>query len=270
MTSLRVFISLSFVATTVGDSIGQSTDVVHEVIDSEDVFRWGIERRANAARAREDFQLAAVLFDREWESPYRGPSAALALNRGRAHYFAGNLPQAIRAFRDGLELFPWDAELQHGLTVCRAAIAYPTETGPAERVRPDPLTSLRYRFSQWDLLAASLITALLTTIGLARRLTALDSWSGPVAGLGLTGLLAVSIVSLLIERDRVYDRDHPIVVVTEPAILRTGNGTTFAPRINAPLPRGSEVRELTRRGGWVQVELPGGAAGWLPEAVLLK
>ena len=39
--------------------------------------------------------------------------------------------------------------------------------------------------------------------------------------------------------------------------------------LNAPLPAGAEVRELSRRGGWVQVELPGGAVGWLPLSVLV-
>ena len=35
------------------------------------------------------------------------------------------------------------------------------------------------------------------------------------------------------------------------------------------LPRGAEVRELARRGGWMQVEIPGGAVGWVPLAAVI-
>jgi hypothetical protein len=59
------------------------------------------------------------------------------------------------------------------------------------------------------------------------------------------------------------------VVISKNEELRTGNGNAFPTRIDALLPRGAEVRELGRRGGWVQVELAGGAVGWVPANVVL-
>ena len=54
------------------------------------------------------------------------------------------------------------------------------------------------------------------------------------------------------------------------AYLRKGNSEFYPARLEAVLPKGVEARELTRRGGWVQVRLAGGAVGWLPETAVLK
>jgi hypothetical protein len=56
-----------------------------------------------------------------------------------------------------------------------------------------------------------------------------------------------------------------VLVLTADEVLRTGNGPSYPARLDAPLPRGAEVRERARRGGWVQVELTGGAVGWVRE-----
>jgi hypothetical protein len=227
-------------------------------------FQDGVDARGNAAIARQHFAKAAEGFDQQWMKPGLH-SPALAVNRGRAHFLAGSLPQAIRAFRDGLDLYPWDAELQQALTAARAAVAYPVESDPVERVRPDPPNSLRHRVSPWDLFIAASVGSLLLTVGLARRLTARDGWSTPLAVAGLLGLLGVAVAGTHIATDR----PGPVLVLITDEVLRTGNGPSFPTRIDTPLPRGAEVRELARRGGWVQVELPGGTAGWVQEAVVL-
>jgi tetratricopeptide (TPR) repeat protein len=223
-------------------------------------FEDGVAARGDAAVARQRFAQAAEHFDRWWMEP-GSKSPALAVNRGRAHFLAGNMPQAIRAFRDGLDLYPWDADLQRALTAARATVAYPTETSPAERVRPDPPNALRNRVSPWDLFLAASACSLLLTVGLARRLTARDGWSTPLALVGLLGLLTVAAAGTHIATDR----PGPVLVLTADEVLRTGNGAAFPARTAAPLPRGAEVRQLARRGGWVQVELPGGAVGWVRE-----
>jgi hypothetical protein len=227
-------------------------------------FRDGVEARANSGAARPHFARAAGDYDSWWSDDYRSPG--LALNRGRAHFLAGNLPQAIRAFRDGLDLYPWDADLQRALTAARATVAYPTESDPAGRVRPDPPDALRNRISPWDLFIGASVCSLLLTVGLARRFTARDGWSTPLAAVGLLGLLAVASAGIHIATDRL----DPVLVLTADDVLRTGNGPSFPARLDAPLPRGAEVRELTRRGGWVQVEIPGGAVGWVRESVVLS
>src|SRR5262245_53517010 len=95
---------------------GQTLTVFRETGDT--MFRVAADARDDAQAARTSFGLAAKLYDDAfdgWEPSHRSP--AVALMRGRAHFLAGDLPQAIRAFRDGLALAPWDADLQRGLAV---------------------------------------------------------------------------------------------------------------------------------------------------------
>lgn len=271
MTALRL--TLAIIASTVVPltSYGQTADVIREVVGWDPVgeFNWALESRTDSATARPRFARAAEMFDSAWvRGPYRR-TPQLALNRGRAHLLADELPQAIRAFRDGLDLAPWDAELQAGLAHCRAKVAYPTEAVPAEHVRPDPVASLRNRISPIDLLAITALFSLLLTIGLARRFTTDDGWFTFLNVIGAVGLLAVAAAGIVIDQQNQSERDRPVVVVMADTVLRSGNGPSFPARTDAPLPRGAEVRELGRRGGWVQVELAGGAVGWLPEASVL-
>jgi hypothetical protein len=248
-------------------AFGSDVVIVNYSRTAEMDFLEGVEARADAAIARPHFADAASLFDSRGAAGERTPS--LALNRGRAHFLAGQVPQAIRAFRDGLELFPWDAELQRDLAAARATVAYPAEPDPASRVRPDPPASLRHRLSPWDLFLAATLFALVVAVGLARRFTTADRWAAPLAATGLVGLLLVAVAAWKIDAEARSERDHPVVVLAADVVLRTGNGTAFPARLGTPLPRGAEVRQLTQRGGWVQVQLPGGAIGWVPEAAVL-
>ena len=82
-------------------------------------------------------------------------------------------------------------------------------------------------------------------------------------------LVLVAVAALRIRAEEQIETVKPIVVITSDVALRTGNGTAFPTRIDALLPHGAEVRELGRRGGWVQVELAGGAVGWVPASAVL-
>lgn len=231
-------------------------------------FSKGESSRHDAVKARSHFARAADGFDSRWEAPEKR-SITLALNRGRAHFLAGQLPQAIRAFLDGLALAPYDVRLQQGLLTCRAQVAYPVEDEPSARVRPDPSASLRHRVSPTDLLAVAGVASLFVTIGLARRFTSRGGWSDVLLGVGAVAIVLVAVAAWRIHADERAEAERPVVVIAADVPLRTGNGTAYPTRIDALLPRGAEVRELGRRGGWVQVELPGGAVGWVPATAVL-
>ena len=218
-------------------------------------FEQGLQSLHDPAMARQQFSHAAVQFDNRWQ---QSPSASLAVNRGRAYYLAGDLPGAIRAFHDGLALAPTDVKLQQSLVACRAVVAYPPG------LQPEPLTSWRYRVSPLDLLMASLLSAIFVTVGLARRLTTRDGWAIPLAVVGLVGWLAIGTLSVVIHQENQREQEQLVVILAKDAVLRTGNGPTFLPRVDVPLPRGAEVRQRLERGGWVQVELVGDIVGWLP------
>ena len=96
-------------------------------------------------------------------------------------------------------------------------------------------------------------------------------------------LSALAIVALAIlgaawlqdQRQQERENAYKLLIVTEDVLLRTGNSDghgnnleAYPPRLDSKLPRGVEVRELWRRGAWVQVRLAGGVIGWLPETAV--
>lgn len=231
------------------------TTFMQPTIAVADDFGEGLRTRSDPVAARVQFSLAADRFDRHWQ---QSPSASLAVNRGRAHYLTGDLPGAMRAFQDGLALAPTDVKLQQSLVACRAVVAYPPG------LQPEPLTGWRHRVSALDLLMATSLSAIFVTVGLARRLTVRDGWAIPLVVVGLGGWLAIGTLSVVIHQENQREQEQPVVILAKDAVLRTGNGATFLPRLDTPLPRGAEVRKRLERGGWVQVELVGDIVGWLP------
>lgn len=225
-------------------------------------FRDGLQLKADAAAARPKFIEAAKGYDAAWQGGER--SAATATNRGRAHALAGDLPGAIAAVHAGLRGTPSDATLQTDLETLRDAVPYPVGQ------RPEPVRDWRHRISGWDLFAFTGLSALLVVVGLARRFTTRDGWGLPVAGVGAVGLLAVLAVGWQCDREARREIERPVLVLIRDTTLRKGNGDTYESRLDVPLPRGCEVHEVFRRGGWVQVEVTGGAVGWLPEGNVIR
>jgi hypothetical protein len=239
------------------------------LMDTSKAFAEGVELRGDAVRARPKFARAARGYDELWARGYRNP--VLALNRARAHRLAGDLSGAIVAFHDGLAVARYDRPLRTGLEEARAAVAYPHEGDLAAQCRPRPRGTIGTRMSPAEAYAAAGLVWLLACLGAARfAMTRVVGWlvfaGFWLACLGLLGGLWAHDWRL---RER--DEGRPPVVVRDDVVLRKGNAEGYPARLESRLPRGVEARELTRRGGWVQVELAGGAVGWLPEnAVIVK
>jgi hypothetical protein len=89
-------------------------------------------------------------------------------------------------------------------------------------------------------------------------------------------MLLAGVVGLLRWNAAEERRTEPvtlaIVAVTDAKWreLRTGNGFSYPPRLDGPLPAGLEAKVLHQRGGWLQLELSNGAVGWLPANAVLR
>jgi hypothetical protein len=214
------------------------------------------------------FHESARGYDDLWRRGHRNP--ALALNRSRAHRLAGDLPAAIAALHDGLAVARYDRALQIELEDARAAVAYPFDGELAAQARPHPVATIGTRMSPGEAYAAAGLLWLLACLAAVRfAMTRNWAWVG-FAGLCLAGLVLLGGLWWREWQRQSLDESRPWLVVRDDVTLRTGNGESWGPRLPAKLPRGAEARELTRRGGWVQVELAGGAVGWLPEAAVLN
>lgn len=246
-------------------ALGSLGEVSPRAAEAE--FDAGVRLRDDAEAARPHFAAAAEAFDRSWRAGDRTP--AVARNRGRAHFLAGDLPAAILALRDGLALAPWDAGLRRDLEVCRDAVGYPTPATPADAVRPEPPSGLQSRISPAMLFAATVLASIVLAVGLSAYFTVRPGWSLPAAAVGTAGLFAVGVAAREISRELLCGRER-IAVASRSAVMRTGNADAYPARLTDPIPRGAEVAVLGRRGGWLHVELAGGAVGWLPEAAAVR
>lgn len=230
-----------------------------------EAFADGVALRGDSEKARPKFARAAELYDTVWNRGLR--SAELALARARAHRLAGSLPRAIAALRDGLAAVPSARELQTELAEARAAVAYPLEGPVGAQCRARDAFTVAARVSVAEAWVLVGVLGLLASACVARFvMTRAAGWLWAV---GAFALLLAAFGALWLHDARVRSGDRPAHVLLSDAVLRTGNASSYPDRLDSPLPAGAEVRELSRRGGWVQVELPGGTVGWLPLSALV-
>jgi hypothetical protein len=241
---------------------------VDALAQAQAAFAEGVESRGDSAKARPCFARAAAAYDSLWAEGFRTPE--LAIDRARAHRFAGDLPRAVAALHDGLAVARYSRPLQEELADARAAVQYPLDGELAEQERPKPVRGVSTRMSPAEawLIAGALWLA--ACAGVARFAMTRNAGWLVLSGACVAGLLALGVLWLQDARIREREEALPLLVLAKDATLRRGNADAYPPRFDAELPKGAEVRELSRRGGWVQVQLPGGAVGWLPESVVIE
>jgi hypothetical protein len=245
-------------------SVAFASSPADTLAQAEREFAEGVSLRDDSAKARPAFARAAAAYDVLWNQGFRTPE--LALNRARAHRLAGSLPRAVAALHDGLAVARFARPLQVELEDARAAVQYPHEGDLAQQAKPQPMRGLSTRLSKADawLLAGGLW--LFACACAARYAMTRNSLWLAFAAPWLAGLLALGWFWLDDSRERARNESLPLLVVSEDVTLRKGNAPAYPAKFDDVLPKGAEVRELSRRGGWVQVQLPGGAVGWLPES----
>jgi hypothetical protein len=235
---------------------------------AEEAFRQGTAVRADPDKARALFTKAADLYERLRQ---RGAdNADLYRNQGNANLLAGRLPEAVLAYRRGLRLASHDQELRDSLEYARDQVHYP---GPERRGRPGAddwpawLPRLPESVFLWLGLALYGLACVWVTHWLwtARR----DSLTPAVVLLGLAIGAGGWWVHLKWQDWR--EAQEPLVVVAADGVeFRQGNGPSYPTHKEMPLlNRGMEANLLHRRGGWLQVRLPGGEVGWLPARAAL-
>ncbi len=234
---------------------------------AERAFAEGVALRDDSEIAKPAFARAAVHYDELWERGYHTPD--LVLNRSRAHRLAGDLPRGIAAIHDGLAVARFSRPLQVELDDARARVLYPIEGELTTQGRPRQVRTVGTRMSPADAWVVSGFVWLLACAGVVRfAMTRNALWLVFVA-FWVIALGSLGALWLQDARQRERDESLPLLIVTADVTLRKGNATEYPARIEPALPKGAEVRGLSRRGGWVQVQLPGGMIGWIPEAAII-
>jgi hypothetical protein len=244
-----------------------------EPASNEEIAAWtdaafakGVEHKTHIFEAPKHFAEAANGYRKLHDRRVRSP--ALYANFGNAAVLANRWPEAIWAYQLGLKLDPNDAAMREHLAFARAKVIYPPAGQGRLAADTWPIWLHRPTVNElWIIAGLSYIMACLgATIAFFRRtpwpilLTVTFAAAAIVAGMGLW----------YEERQAEIDRQTPVVVLTSNTEFYRGNGVSYPQHPVLPvLPRGLEVRQLHRRGQWLQVRLTTGEIGWVSRSQCL-
>ena len=260
---LQTALTALVLATTASAANRSATDA-QLVQQAEAAFQRGSAQRSDPDRARRDFAEAAHCY--ELLRQRGAENADLYRNQGNAYLLAGKLPEAILAYRRGLRCAPHESVLRDNLEYARDQVHYGPEghDRPSEAIWPawvphiERGVFLLAAFLLYGLSCASATRALLTADG--------QHMGRAILLLGLAVAVA-SLWTYLTWRGW-REAEYPLIVIARGTVpLARGNGPSYPP--NAQLHRGMEARLLHRRGGWLQIEMPSGDVGWVPQSAVL-
>jgi hypothetical protein len=211
-----------------------------------------------------EYEAAAAIYD-ALQAQGHG-DGRFSLNHGNAHFLAGNLPEAILAYRRAERLIPNDARLRANLAEARRAVVdAPTgREATSSSWAPQLSRPFQVRLAFGCYLAA----------WIALGFSLLQSARWPYLG-GLALLLVAIGLGLAVYGVEARDRERPVVIVTGDGVaLRRGNGVSYplveVNGVAVKLNRGVEGRvRATRPNGWVQLALDNGLVGWVPGDLVL-
>lgn len=216
------------------------------IASAEGSFRAGVAAK-DPAQARKHFIAAANDFERLAGQEQENP--ALYRNLGNARFLAGQLPEAILAFRRGQRLAPDDTVLRRNLEFARGRVEYPSGTRPSADPWPAWLPANL-------LLGAALLAHALGWLAWMKRR---HGWMWAL--FSGAGLLAIfwGIKHWHDQRPEVV-----VVIAKDDVSLRRGNGDEYPAHPHSPpLARGMEANMQARRGDWLQIRLYSGHIGWV-------
>jgi hypothetical protein len=218
------------------------------------------------ARAGQDYDAArfadaALRYDSLAQMGYA--NAELYFNLGNAHFRAGNVGQAIWAYRVGQQLAPRDPDIEANLTVARLAARDRIETIPPGFWKQLWITLgslLSLREGAW--LVTILWGALWLFIAGWLFLPSFRGWAAAAIRMAATAWMIAAVI-FAARYLEVTDTNGAVLIAAE-AEAKSGPGNEFDAVFT-----GHAGLECTVRGnqnGYVLVELTNGRVGWVPES----
>jgi hypothetical protein len=209
-----------------------------------------------------DYRSAAALYDQLASAG--GRSAKFYDNQGNLHLLAGNLPQALLAYRRATGGGGNADELAN---LRDASAQAGNETG-----RTAWGTGLRRPL--WMYHSGLKMAGVLVLWGIANWLFLLV-WRPKYLKATVVSLIVGWLLAFLLYFDKIDVAQRPyLVVAADDVELRQGNGLSYPAKVSAGreirLHAGTEGRlRSARPNGWVQIELPDGQLGWVERGQVL-
>ncbi len=184
--------------------------------------------------------------------------------RAQSHTILGEPAEAIRAYREGLQLAPTNEDLWNELQTVYATLG---NNSSSNWVNQSPL------FRWVSPMQAKWLAIILAGVGWVcvwRWLVIRDRrvlWIG-VACVGV-GLLSWGIAHYEVERLSDLAK-KPCVIVCMESKPRIGNSNDYPYRADVRFIVGEELVLVNRRGEWVQCQNREGVSGWIPQNACLE
>ena len=192
------------------------------------------------------------------------PSAELLVNWGNAALQAEHIGSSIVAYRRALLLDPQNVQAQQNLKHARTVVAewarYDEQQG---------VIGTLFFWLHWIAPSTALIVGGLCFLIAVSLFAARHAW--PAIGKRIKllqfGFVFVWLLMLILSAAHWWNSptsDHAVVTAAE-AILYSADSENSPHRSRTPLPDGAEVRVLTQREKWLEVELAGSGErrGWV-------
>jgi hypothetical protein len=228
--------------------------------EAQHAYDTGVSlQTADPVAAKESFRRSAerfqVLVDDGIEN------GRLLYDLGNANVQAGQIGEAIAAYRSASRYIPSDGRLHANLVHARSLVNNPIENKKTK--------SVLKRLAFWhDALPTSVRLGLGTMCWFAfwglvsvRIFKGIPGFKTASCFLGFFSIvLSVSVALDIADQHSQYG-----VIVRDEVIVRKGNGANYSPLFKEPLQGGIEFEIIEQRPDWLHILLPNGSKGWVEE-----
>lgn len=216
--------------------------------------------------ARQLYRKATRRFH-ELTTTHRIDNPKLLNNQGNAAFLAGDLGEAIFAYRRATGLPGASRGLMRSLEHARRQVTGTLETPPENPLRRMANTIAAAPRPLW--LAVIIVTWPLFFYLLYRILTNSPNFrSRSLRHASATATICLVAFLLLAKQSR--NKSRPFgVLVAESTFARTGDASVYDAAFSSPLHPGIEFEPLRQRRGWIEARFADGTTAWIEEGTAL-
>lgn len=223
-------------------------------------FQEAMNLEGNATARKAAFARAEVALGEAVRAAPDRPE--LLADWGNAALGAGDLATAVLAYRRALALDPSNARARQNLAWVRAHqpdLLRPASTSGA--------TDTLLFFHTWPRARKLIVGA----VAFAIAVLLVVPWTGRRKKvLGMLAVIPLVIWLAMLGSVLLEDRHEDDAVVMDDVVLRAADSAGAPAAMSQPLPRGTEVTVVERRGSWMQVRVANGTAGWVASGAVEK
>lgn len=224
-------------------------------LDASSEFRK-LEQQFQQAKTKAQFTAVATGYN-SLKSPATA-SVSVLFNQANAWFKAEEFGRAIVGYRQALRLAPGDAAIRSNLQLAIEKAGHEIS----------PSTVIDYAFFWKNGLTGSALAMLVTIVMLIVAVLFLlnrGSSFDRIAFRILMGVAVVLIASFAIKINEEELTKHGVVVV-DSSDAKKGPATSYEAAFSSPLTNGQEFTVVGQQPDWVEVDISGIGAGWLPES----